>query len=87
MYLTHPGTRASAGGRAPNPALAPVLPWLVGPNVLPSPTKHWTEAGGAQQAVAGIALQRQAKALSTDEQRRCLKGRGHKPGKQGTGSV
>lgn len=54
--------------------------------MLPFPTGHWAEAEGAQQAVAGAALQREAKAFPTDEQRGCLKGRGHKPGKEGTGS-
>lgn len=52
----------------------------------PLPTGHWAEAEGAPQALAGATLQREAKAFPTDEQRGCLKGGGHKPGKEGTGS-
>lgn len=54
--------------------------------MLPFPIRHWAEAEEAQQAVAGAALQREAKAFPTDEQRGCLKGRAHKPGEEGTGS-
>lgn len=84
MYSTHPGTRALAGGCAPNPALAPVWPCPVVQTCFP--TGHWAEAEGAQWAVAGVALQRQAKAFPTGDQRGYLKGGGHKSGKEGTGS-
>lgn len=51
MCPTHPWKE----GQARNLALAPVLPCLVGPNVLLSPTRHWAEA--EPSTVAETALQ------------------------------
>lgn len=87
LSVLHPPWDQSPGRRMRSKSSSgPCAALSGGPNVLPFPTGHWAEAEGAQQAVAGAALQREAKAFPTDEQRGCLKGRGHKPGKEGTGS-
>jgi len=87
LSVLHPPWDQSPGRRMRSKSSSG--PWAAlssGPDVLPFPAGHWAEAEGAQQAMAGAALQREAKAFPTDEQRGRLKGGGHKPGKEGTGS-
>lgn len=86
LSVLHPPWDQSPGRRVRSKSSSgPCAALSDGPNVLPFPAGHWAEAEGAQWAVAGAALQRQAKAFPTGEQRGYLKGGGHKSGKEGTG--
>lgn len=87
LSVLHPPWDQSPGRRLRSKSSSgPCAALSGGPNMLPFPTGHWAEAEGAQWAVAGVALQRQAKAFPTGDQRGYLKGGGHKSGKEGTGS-
>ena len=72
-----PETRALAGEGASRAALAPGLPWLVSPNALLPPARHWAEREPSSRGK--LRLFRQMN-------KGCLEDGGHEPGMEGSGS-